>query len=60
MEDKGRSETEIFDELHQFKMKDMTHGSGKILGSMCTCPHPVGLNAFKMFLESNLGRSWII
>jgi tyrosine decarboxylase / aspartate 1-decarboxylase len=55
MEDKGRSETEIFDELHQFKMRDMTHRSGKILGSMCTCPHPVGLNAFKMFLESNLG-----
>ncbi len=55
MENKGRSETEIFDELHQFKLRDMTHRSGKILGSMCTCPHPVGLNAFKMFLESNLG-----
>ena len=55
MEDKGRSETEIFDELHQYKIRDMTHRSGKILGSMCTCPHPVGLNAFKMFLESNLG-----
>ena len=55
MEDKGRSETEIFDELHQFKTRDMTHRSGKILGSMCTCPHPIGLNAFKMFLESNLG-----
>lgn len=55
MEDKGRSETEIFDELHQFKTRDMTHRSGKILGSMCTCPHPIGLNAYKMFLESNLG-----
>jgi len=55
MENKGRSETEIFDELHQFKLRDMTHRSGKILGSMCTCPHPVGLKAYKMFLESNLG-----
>jgi len=55
MEEKGRSETEIFDELHQFKARDMTHRSGKILGSMCTCPHPIGLNAYKMFLESNLG-----
>jgi len=33
----------------------MTHRSGKILGSMCTCPHPVGLKAYQMFLESNLG-----
>ena len=33
----------------------MTHGSGKILGSMCTCPHPVGLKAYQMFIESNLG-----
>lgn len=55
MENKGRSETEIFDELRQFKLRDMTHRSGRILGSMCTCPHPVGLNAYKMFLESNLG-----
>jgi tyrosine decarboxylase / aspartate 1-decarboxylase len=55
MEDKGRSETEIFDELREFKKKDMTHRSGKILGSMCTCPHPIGLKAYKMFLESNLG-----
>lgn len=55
MENKGRSKTEIFDELHQYKIRDMTHRSGKILGSMCTCPHPVGLNAYKMFLESNLG-----
>lgn len=55
MEDKGRSKTEVFRQLEEFKKKDMTHRSGKILGSMCTCPHPVGLWAYKMFLESNLG-----
>ncbi len=55
MEDKGISKTEVFRQLKEFKKKDMTHRSGKILGSMCTCPHPVGLKAYQMFLESNLG-----
>ncbi|MDD3984779.1 MAG: tyrosine decarboxylase MfnA [Methanobacterium sp.] len=55
MEDKGRSKTEVFRQLKIFKKKDMTHLSGKILGSMCTCPHPIGLKAYHMFLESNLG-----
>lgn len=55
MEDKGISKTEVFRRLKEFKKKDMTHRSGKILGSMCTCPHPVGLRAYQMFLESNLG-----
>ena len=55
MEEKGISKTEVFKELRDFKNMDMTHSSGKILGSMCTCPHPVGLKAYQMFLESNLG-----
>ena len=55
MEEKGISKTEVFEKLKEFKKKDMTHRSGKILGSMCTCPHPVGLKAYQMFLESNLG-----
>lgn len=55
MERSGLSENEIFKELSKFKKMDMTHRSGKILGSMCTCPHPVAVKAYKMFLESNLG-----
>ena len=55
MEEKGKSKTEVFERLKEFKKKDMTHRSGRILGSMCTCPHPVGLKAYQMFLESNLG-----
>ena len=55
MDEKGLSKTEVFKELTEFKNRDMTHGSGKILGSMCTCPHPVGLKAYQMFIESNLG-----
>jgi tyrosine decarboxylase/aspartate 1-decarboxylase len=55
MEEKGISKTEVFKKLREFKDRDMTHSSGKILGSMCTCPHPVGLEAYQMFMESNLG-----
>jgi tyrosine decarboxylase / aspartate 1-decarboxylase len=55
MDEKGISKSEVFNKLKEFKSRDMTHRSGKILGSMCTCPHPVGLKAYKMFLESNLG-----
>ncbi len=55
MDDKGISENEVFETLQNFKAQDMTHRSGKILGSMCTCPHEVGVKAYCMFLESNLG-----
>jgi tyrosine decarboxylase / aspartate 1-decarboxylase len=55
MEDKGISKKEVFDNLKEFKKQDMNYRSGRILGSMCTCPHPVGVEAYTMFLESNLG-----
>jgi tyrosine decarboxylase/aspartate 1-decarboxylase len=55
MDDKGISKNEVFKTLRNFKEQDMTYRSGKILGSMCTCPHEVGVKAYGMFLESNLG-----
>jgi len=55
MDDKGISKNEVFETLRNFKEQDMTYRSGKILGSMCTCPHEVGVKAYCMFLESNLG-----
>jgi len=54
--DKNRfSKEEVFQKLREFQKEDLTHRSGKILGSMCTCPHEVGRKAYAMFLESNLG-----
>jgi len=55
MEDKGIPKEQIYQMLRKYKEKDLTHRSGRILGSMCTCPHPVGIKAYAMFLESNLG-----
>lgn len=57
MDKKGIKKQEISEKLGEFKREDMTYKSGRILGSMCTCPHEVGVEAYYMFLESNLGDS---
>lgn len=57
MDKKGITKQEISEKLKEFKREDMTYKSGRILGSMCTCPHEVGIGAYYMFLESNLGDS---
>jgi len=55
MQDKGISRDKVIKTLREYKKRDLTYQSGRILGSMCTCPHPVALEAYAMFLESNLG-----
>ena len=55
MFDKGRSKEDVFRDLNVFHNMDMKYSSGRILGSMCTKPDPVGLEAYKMFIETNLG-----
>ncbi len=55
MDKKGITKDEVFGLLENYKKRDMTHRSGRILGSMCTCPHEVAVKAYFMFLESNLG-----
>lgn len=55
MDKKGITKDRVFQLLQNYKKQNMTHRSGRILGSMCTCPHEVGVEAYFMFLESNLG-----
>lgn len=55
MEKKGLSKRQVFETLQEFKKRDLTYSSGKILGSMCTCAHPIAKEAYCDFLESNLG-----
>lgn len=55
MDKKGISKERVFQLLRDYKEQDMTHRSGRILGSMCTCPHEVAVEAYLMFIESNLG-----
>ncbi len=55
MHRKGLSQQEIFDQLQQYHEKDMEYVSGNILGSMCTCAHPIAKKVYCDFLDSNLG-----
>lgn len=57
MDKKRIRKQKISEKLQKFKREDMNYKSGRILGSMCTCPHEVGVEAYYMFLESNLGDS---
>ena len=45
----------ILKQLQNFKDKDFTFSSGKILGSMCTQPHIIAKKAYLEFIETNLG-----
>ncbi|MEF8878931.1 MAG: tyrosine decarboxylase MfnA [Candidatus Thermoplasmatota archaeon] len=46
---------QIINDLKKYKKEDYSFSSGRILGSMCTTPLPIGRKAYQMFLESNLG-----
>lgn len=45
----------IINDLDNFRKKDYKFSSGRILGSMCTQPHPIAKEGYFKFLNSNLG-----
>ncbi|UCD13687.1 MAG: tyrosine decarboxylase MfnA, partial [Thermoplasmatales archaeon] len=45
----------IFKELDTFRERDFSFSSGRILGSMCSQPHPIAKEAYLKFLDTNLG-----
>lgn len=55
MEDKPVSRKEILKELEEIQKLDCKYSDGRILGSMCTEPHPFAKEVFCKFLDSNLG-----
>jgi tyrosine decarboxylase / aspartate 1-decarboxylase len=46
---------QVIDALKEARRRDFSYAEGQILGSMCTAPHPVALEAFRLFHETNLG-----
>jgi len=42
-------------ELQKYREKDFSFSNGRILGSMCTQPHPIAKKTYIEFLETNLG-----
>ncbi|WP_456423153.1 tyrosine decarboxylase MfnA [Thermococcus sp.] len=53
--ERGRDEEEVLEELRRKTKEDLTFDSGKILGSMCTYPHPFAVKIITEFIDRNLG-----
>lgn len=45
----------VLEELESKLQKDFTFKSGRIIGSMCTSPHPFAKRVYIRYLEKNLG-----
>lgn len=52
---KGEDREKILNELKKIRSKDFTFSSSKILGSMCSEPHPIAVDAYQSFIETNIG-----
>jgi len=53
---KGASRQRVLSELDEAHDEDFWFGGGRILGSMCTKPHDIAVEAQSMFIEANLGN----
>ncbi|MCD6572126.1 MAG: tyrosine decarboxylase MfnA [Thermoplasmata archaeon] len=52
---RGEKYNNVIEELEKIREMDIHFDSSRILGSMCTRPHPIAVKAFEMFIETNLG-----
>jgi len=57
MENEGLHQSSVLKELESRLSRDFTYSSGRIIGSMCTCPHPLAREVYTSFLDRNLGDS---
>jgi len=55
LQEKGIPRNAVLRELKMRLGKDFTYDSGRILGSMCTSPHPFARQIYARFFEKNLG-----
>mgnify|MGYP006277206893 CR=1 FL=1 len=51
----GDTREEVIKKLADFQKKDYNFSSGRVLGSMCSQPHPIAKKAYYQFLETNIG-----
>jgi len=52
---RGASEEDVLEELKIKTSEDLTFDSGRILGSMCTYPHPLAVKIIEKYIDRNLG-----
>jgi tyrosine decarboxylase/aspartate 1-decarboxylase len=45
----------ILSDLDHYKEKDFSYSAGRILGSMCSTPHPIAQEAYARFIDTNIG-----
>jgi tyrosine decarboxylase/aspartate 1-decarboxylase len=57
LQQRGLNTKEVLAELKQRHTLDKDYTNGRIMGSMCTKPHPIAKKAYEFFFESNLGDS---
>jgi tyrosine decarboxylase/aspartate 1-decarboxylase len=57
MENEGLPQSLVLKELESRLSEDFTYSSGRIIGSMCTFPHPLARKVYTRFLDRNLGDS---
>jgi tyrosine decarboxylase/aspartate 1-decarboxylase len=57
LQPKGSPRRAILEKLESRLTEDLTYDSGRIIGSMCTPPHPFARQVCARFLEKNLGDS---
>jgi len=57
MENKGLPQSSVLRELESRLSQDFAYNSGRIIGSMCTFPHPLARKVYTRFLDRNLGDS---
>ena len=55
MDDKPMDKEDILKQLDKFHEQDCDYENGRILGSMCTQPHPFAKEVYYKFLDTNLG-----
>src|SRR5438067_10151181 len=55
MRERGAPLDDVRAKLQAARARDTPFASGRILGSMCTAPHPIAVEAYHAFLETNLG-----
>ena len=55
MDDKPMDKEDILKQLDKFHELDYDYEDGRILGSMCTKPHPFAKEVYYKFLDTNLG-----
>lgn len=53
--EEGLSEEALGEHLRKARSQDTPFRSGRVLGSMCTAPHPAAEEAYRLFIDTNLG-----